>query len=179
METFSFWKKQIVKSTALSVFLATFILVGLPGCETGETNMNEFLDQPSCGDCEEEEPPIVGPAEGCTPGFWRQDHHYEYWTNYSPSDQFNSVFGVADPENPTLGEAIDNPGPGVKILRFHAVAGLLNASSPEVNYTYTESEVKQMVQQAYATGDYEHYKNLLAEANEAGGDCPVDKGANN
>lgn len=172
----NFWNKQMSKGNVFPMFIAILILFGFQACEMPNDNVSEFAEQPSCGDCEEEEPPTPpeeGSGEGCTPGFWRQDHHFEYWTNYSPSDKFNTVFGVADEENPTLEVAINSPGQGINILRFHAVAGLLNAASAEVNYTYTESEVKQIVQEAYATGNYEHFKNQLAEANEA--DCTVDK----
>ena len=41
------------------------------------------------------------------------------------------------------------------------VAALLNAAHPGVNYAYTEAEIVAMVQQAYATGDFEDAKDLL------------------
>ena len=59
-------------------------------------------------------------------------------------------------------------GGGAKALARHATAALLNASNPTVGYPYTEAQVKQVVQAAYASGDFETGKNLLAGANEAG-----------
>ena len=53
----------------------------------------------------------------------------------------------------------------------HAVAALLNAASPGVNYFYSEAEVIALVQDAFNTGDYETSKNLLEAQNEPG--CPL------
>ena len=54
-----------------------------------------------------------------------------------------------------------------------AVAALLNAASPMVNYYYTVDEVISMVRQAYATGQYDHVKDLLEAQNslELSGGC--------
>ena len=48
---------------------------------------------------------------------------------------------------------------------------MLNAASPDVNYFYTVAEVIAGVQNAYATGDFEPFKNQLDFANNAG--CPL------
>jgi hypothetical protein len=53
----------------------------------------------------------------------------------------------------------------------HAVAALLNAASGEVDYFYSEAEVIEWVQNAYATGDYESHKDHLELENERG--CPL------
>ena len=53
------------------------------------------------------------------------------------------------------------------------MAALLNAASPEVDYAYTAAEVIAMVQNAYATGDFNGPKDMLEMENELG--CTVDK----
>jgi hypothetical protein len=56
-------------------------------------------------------------------------------------------------------------------LGRHAVAALLNASNPDVSYYYSEAEVITLVQEAYATGDFETAKDLLEQQNELF--CPL------
>ena len=85
--------------------------------------------------------------------------------------RYNTVFGVTAFENKTLGDALATGGGGEKALMRHATAALLNAASPDVDYDLTESEVIQIVQNAYATGDFESAKNTLEKQNELG--CPL------
>jgi hypothetical protein len=97
--------------------------------------------------------------EGCTPGFWR--NHLTHWaaTPYSPDMVVNDVFDCElTPEGVTLGEAIDAPQT-YGALVFHAVAALLNASHPDVDYALSVGEVIA----AACSGD----KNTLADANES------------
>ena len=126
------------------------------------------------------DPPPAGCGEfaGCTPGFWKQKHHFQYWTNHSPSDLFEDVFGVDAIvlDGKTLLEAAWTGGGHEAALGRHAVAALLNTASGEVNYAYSEAEVIAMVQEAYATGDFNGIKNMLAAENERG--CTVDKSQN-
>jgi hypothetical protein len=61
-------------------------------------------------------------------------------------------------------------GGGDKALARHATAALLNASNPSVSYEYTVSQVVQMVQHAYSTGDFESVKNAFEQQNESGCD---------
>jgi len=114
-----------------------------------------------------EEPPQGG-GEGCTPGYWKQEHHYDSWVGYSPSDSFDAVFGVS--YGGTLAEAAGANGGGANALARHAVAALLNASS-SVDYLYSTADVINMVQAAFASGDYEGTKDLFAAQNELG--CPL------
>ena len=133
--------------------------------------------------------------EGCTPGFWRQSQHYGawQWTAYEPGDDYKTVFGIggetvslrlnkngvwSDPaadsgtsSDPTLLGAAWAKGGDENALARHAVAGLLNASSGEVAYAFSVDQIKTMVQEAYAGGDFNTPKNLLAEQNEMG--CPT------
>ncbi|HEX5130975.1 MAG TPA: SdrD B-like domain-containing protein [Candidatus Krumholzibacteria bacterium] len=101
-----------------------------------------------------------GGSEGCTPGFWR--NHLSHWaaTPYSPDMLVNDVFGCTlVPAGVTLGQAIDAPQT-YGVLPFHAIAALLNATHPDVDYAYDVSEIID----AACSGD----KDKLADANEAG-----------
>lgn len=104
-------------------------------------------------------------GEGCTPGYWK--NHLDEWapTGYSPSDDFDTTFGV-DLFNPdiTLGQAINANGGGVNKLARHGTAALLSAAHPSVNYPFTVAEVIALVQ----AGD----ADALAAANQLG--CPLD-----
>jgi hypothetical protein len=112
--------------------------------------------------------------QGCTPGYWRQEHHFDSWvpTGYAPADDFNSVFGVTATFNPhTLLDAVWLGGGGENALARHAVAALLNAAHPDINYYYSVSQILAGVQAAYASGDFEPFKSALDFANNAG--CPL------
>jgi hypothetical protein len=117
-----------------------------------------------------EEPPPGG-GQGCTPGYWRQEHHYDSWTGYTPGADFDATFGVNffNP-NVSLGVAVTLGGGGVNALARHAVAALLNSTSGGVDYEYTTAQVIAIVQGtgAYAGLSVEARKNLLAAENETG-----------
>ncbi len=119
--------------------------------------------------------PDDGGAAGCTPGFWRQTHHYPYWTGYAPSAAFSSVFANAFPGQ-TLGQVVMLGGGGLNALGRHTVAALLNAASPEVDYGMTTGQVIAAFNAAYASGSYEAQKDVFEGFNERG--CSVDKGEN-
>lgn len=106
-------------------------------------------------------------GEGCTPGFWR--NHLTHWaaTPYSPSDKVNDVFGcdLVASDNTSLGTAIDRPQT-YGTLVFHAIAGLLNATHPNMEYGLSASEVID----AACAGD----KDTIADENEEG--CPLSGG---
>jgi hypothetical protein len=119
---------------------------------------------------------LVPPRDfaGCTPGYWKQEHHLDDWVGYGPDEFFGDVFGVFDSRGLTLFEAAAAKGGGENALYRHATAALLSASNPEVYYPFTVDQVIEMVQQAYDPGypDFEHYKDMLQDANELG--CPLD-----
>jgi cysteine-rich repeat protein len=111
---------------------------------------------------------------GCTPGFWKQPQHLQYWPEaYKPTDRVNTVFGVTSTSNPTLLQALSTGGGGEEAFLRHAVAALLNSGHDEVDYLHTTAQVIAMVQQAYATGDFDTPHGLLARQNELG--CTVEK----
>ena len=105
--------------------------------------------------------------EGLTPGFWKQPHHADNWRTYKLTDDYGDTFGVKPSfKDRTLLGALKQGGGGEKALARHAVAALLNAEDPNINYFYTIEEIKALVQNAYTTGDFETAKNLLAAQNE-------------
>ena len=126
--------------------------------------------------CVPDEPP--GDFNGCTPGYWRQvgepwansDAHLDSWTptGYAPGDDFETVFSVNASFNPdTLGDAVWLNGGGENAMARHAVAALLNAASPGVNYPMSVGQVIAAVQNAYSTGDFEPAHLLFEGYNEA------------
>ncbi|WP_420645783.1 hypothetical protein [Candidatus Leptofilum sp.] len=114
-------------------------------------------------------PPPPGGGEGCTPGYWKQEHHFDSWVGYSPTDSFDAVFGVS--YGGTLAEAAAAKGGQANALARHAVAALLNASTGGVDYLYSTADVISMVQAAFDSGDYETTKDLFEAQNEQG--CPL------
>ncbi|MHA6246681.1 T9SS type A sorting domain-containing protein [Pontibacter sp. CAU 1760] len=125
------------------------------------------------------------PLEGCTPGYWKQEHHFGNWgCGYDRDDKFFEVFNiyVADgstykglPSSLTLLQALS---PEMKIakgewgaLARHAVAALLNACTDrDINYEYSTRTIKRMVKRAFASNN-SSVKDRLANANEQ--NCPL------
>ena len=115
--------------------------------------------------------------EGCSPGYWKQDQHFDSWQVYSPTDTFNTVFGVSGPfpDSLTLLEALNLTGGGVNALARHAVAALLDSIHSGVDYALSPAEVIAETQAALASGDatlIEATKNKFRVLNERG--CPLD-----
>jgi len=88
--------------------------------------------------------------EGCTPGYWKQEQHFDSWpAPYTPSSLLRDVFVTAPPElvpDDTFLEALDyGGGPGVEgatqILLRQAVAALLNSASPDVDFVVATGHV--------------------------------------
>ncbi len=107
-------------------------------------------------------------GEGCTPGYWKQPQHFGSWVGFSPSDSYAAVFGV--PYGKTLLEALQTGGGGQKALGRHSVAALLNTANDDVSFAFTPGQVIALVQDAWATGDFNGAKNELAAENEQGCD---------
>jgi hypothetical protein len=115
-------------------------------------------------------PPQKG--EGCTPGYWKQEQHLDSWTApYAPTTLFNDVFADAFP-GMTLVQVLKLEGAGLNALGRHAVAALLSAASPEVDYQMSVADVIGAFDAAYASGDYETLKNRLDVLNNQ--TCPLD-----
>lgn len=120
------------------------------------------------------EPPDTGGGEGCTPGYWKQPHHFDSWvaTGYSPADDFDTVFGL-DPGTTewTLLDGVSAKGGKQNALARHGVAALLNSSNPDVSYGFSAADVISKVQQGFDTENWNFYKDQLEGENEAG--CPL------
>ena len=67
--------------------------------------------------------------------------------------------------------ALKQGGGGAAALGRHATAALLNAANGAVSYGFTAAQVIALVQEAFATGDFEAAKNALEAENERG--CPL------
>jgi hypothetical protein len=119
-------------------------------------------------------PPPVG-GEGCTPGYWKQEQHFDSWPNppYAPSNGFNATFGIGTnwfPNTFTLVQALGANGGGKNALARHAVAALLNAATGFSGFT--TAQVIAAVQAAYNNASLiESNKNLFAAYNEQ--TCPL------
>jgi hypothetical protein len=123
-----------------------------------------------------EVPPPPGGADGCTPGYWKQPHHFDSWQGYAPTDKFNAVFGVTGPfsDSLTLAEALGLNGGGANALARHAVAALLDAAHSSVDYALTTAQVISDTKQALESGQattIEATKNRFALLNERR--CPL------
>lgn len=114
-------------------------------------------------------PPSGGGGEGCTPGYWRQIRHWRNWTGYHPFQSYRRVFNAGFPVRLITGAWMK--GGHYKALTRHSVAALLNASHPDIDYDLTTDEVIALVQQAFATRDWETAKDRLAQLNQQG--CPL------
>ena len=108
-------------------------------------------------------------SQGCTAGFWRQQH-VDSWPAYSSSDHFEAVFGVdAFIGDPTLAEALRMGGSNTRALARQAVAALLNASSSEIAYELTSNEVIALTADALRNKNARsvvHLTNRLKRLNE-------------
>ena len=72
--------------------------------------------------------------EGCSHGFWK--NHPDKWSGYSPNQKVKSVFPAAPAsiKDLTLLEGLKLGGGGANALTRQAVAALLNAAHPQVDY---------------------------------------------
>ena len=108
---------------------------------------------------------------GCTPGYWKQDQHFDSWVGYAPGDSFEAVFGRDVPGTPSLLDALKLGGGGLKALMRHATAALLNASNPNVTFPYSVGDVIALFQTAFDSGNYEATKDTFEGLNQTG--CPL------
>ena len=146
---------------------------GGPFCGDGNLDPGEECDDGNNDDgdgCSADCMTERGGGDGCTPGFWQAVPHFDSWVNYDPNDLFSDVFGVGAAR--TLIDVLHRGMARPPAFGKHAVAALLNAASPDVDYFYSEAEVIALVQDAFASGDFRGVKDLFADQNELG--CPID-----
>jgi hypothetical protein len=120
-----------------------------------DRNGTRIVDQTTCAavvECEA--------GAGCTPGFWKNCTIHWQLTGYATGQRISTVFTLGgccgSLGDVTLKRALDfDGGDGVcgaaRILLRAAVAALLNASSPEVDYPLAEADVISSVNAALAT----------------------------
>jgi hypothetical protein len=153
-----------------SPLVGTYDITGTPSLVGAtEVYFTTFLNQPIRVTCEAPPPPPSG-EEGCTPGYWKQVHPRS-WDRYSPSDSYAAVFDVTPTFSVTLLGALKLRGGEEAALARHAAAALLNAANSHVKYAFTEAEVIEIVQDAYASGNFADAKDLFEAENERG--CPL------
>jgi hypothetical protein len=122
------------------------------------------------------------PGAGCTPGYWKQPQHFGSWdgTGYERTNTLVEVFGeYALPGN--LLQALSfrggNSSDGAKqILLRAAVAAILNAGHPEINYPLEDTVIVNAVKQALQSGERVKMLDLagdLDDENNLG--CPLSR----
>jgi hypothetical protein len=125
-------------------------------------------------DCDESTVVVTSSGgEGCTPGYWRQDQHFDSWPGpYTPTTKFSAVFDNAFGTK-TLLQVVKLGGGGLDALGRHTVAALLNAANGDVDYGMTAAQVIAKFNAAYpgSSAAYEALKNEFEAANESG--CPL------
>jgi len=107
-------------------------------------------------------------GDGCTPGYWKTKANDAVWgpTGYHWDDYFDDVFGCGPHE--TLLDVMWTGGGGTTALYRHAVAALLNASHPLVDY---DMSVGDIINLTCDPGDVGDAKDMLEAFNELG--CPI------
>jgi hypothetical protein len=122
-------------------------------------------------------------GEGCTPGFWKNNADKKgasQWTatGYVPTQLVSTVFSAAPVgiAGKTLLAGLQEGGGQLDALTRHAIAAVLNAAHPGVDYPLTVAEIVDMVNDAYnGLSDVEDTKDVLAGFNEAG--CSISQNA--
>lgn len=113
----------------------------------------------------------VAEGEGCTPGYWKQPHHFDSWpAPYQPNQLFSTYFEDAFP-GMTLLEVLSQGGGKLIALGRHTVAALLNAASGNVAYPLTPTQVINEFNAVYPGTKYGPLKDRFEAFNEAG--CPL------
>lgn len=119
--------------------------------------------------------------DGCTPGYWK--NHPTRWavTGYATTMTVEDVFDVPDAfglDSDTLMKALSYKGgsdtvAAARILLRSAVAAVLNAAHPKVDYPLTSAEIIAAVNEALLgkRGDMLHLKDKLDMYNNYG--CPL------
>ncbi|MCB9157921.1 MAG: hypothetical protein H6645_12500 [Caldilineaceae bacterium] len=126
--------------------------------------------------------PTTVPSQGCTPGYWKQRQHLGSWTatGYAPSQKLETVFSNTDNlGTKSLLQALSFKGgsslnSAKQILLRAAVAALLSAAHPNVDYVLTTDQVIAQVNSALASNDRSTILALAAQLdayNNAG--CPL------
>lgn len=110
-------------------------------------------------------------GEGCTPGYWKQPHHFDSWpAGILPTDLFSAYFEDAFPGK-TLLQVLSTGGGKLIALGRHTVAALLNSASDGVDYPLTMQQVIDEFNATFPTSNYGPQKDRFGVFNESG--CPL------
>ena len=115
--------------------------------------------------------------EGLTPGFWKNNadkHGASQWTDFEPTDLVSSVFSSAglapytDLGDATLLEGLSFKGGhtiegAAGILLRAAIAAVLNAAHPDVDYPLSLSDIQTQVNSALDNQDRDTILGLASE----------------
>jgi len=118
----------------------------------------------------------VIPGEGCTPGYWKQEQHFDSWPSaYTPNTLFFDAFDreaykVNQPDLNLL-EALELKGGGWKALARHAAGALINAAAPDVDYPLSVADVIDLYASAVGDESFQDALATLSEFNELF--CPL------
>jgi len=119
--------------------------------------------------------------QGCSHGFWKNHPDVEKFWEYLPGQNLDPVFAVPPTlvDNVTLLQALSFPGGpgargGAQILLRAAVAALLNAASPVVEFPLSQSDVISQVNAALASGDRQTMLSLASQLDKLNNlGCPM------
>jgi hypothetical protein len=122
----------------------------------------------------------TGPQEGLSHGYWK-NHPADWPAPYTPSQTLGSVFASSAAyglDEDTLGAALSFKGKNAltgkaRILLRQAVAALLNAAHPNINYPLTVAQVIAPVNAALDSGDADvmlELEGILDDYNNLEGD---------
>lgn len=112
-------------------------------------------------------PPHHSGGYGCRPDYWSRTQSYTYYNGgYSPSMQFSAAFNSNAFPGKTLAQVLALQGnSGLNALGRHAVAALLNAASPDVEYYLQPSQVIRMFNQALSGRNYDDARRVFERYN--------------
>lgn len=139
--------------------------------EGEECDDGNFVDGDGCSATCQMEGSGLG---SCTPGYWKQPHHFDSWTApLTPDTLFSDVFENAFPGK-TLVQVAAQGGGHLKALGRHTVAALLNAASADVGYPATVADVIATFNSVYPSSNtaYGYVKDVFATLNEDL-ECPL------
>jgi hypothetical protein len=125
--------------------------------------------------CPDDKPPSKDCPE--LPKFWKLN--LDAWpAGYAPNQTVGSIFAKASLYPQTAGKtllkALEGKGSShleVSALLQQAVAGLLNAASPNISYAYSESDIVEGVNLVLMSGNKYNIKALTALLKKANEDC--------
>ena len=110
-------------------------------------------------------------SDGCTPGYWKQRHHFDsYPMDVGPDTLFSDIFEDAFPGK-TLLQVMKTGGGGLKALGRHTVAAYLNAHT--IDYNLAPDAVVDAFDAVHpgSKSDYNGLKGIFEGFNEQG--CPL------